>query len=154
MLAPHRWSLRGFMRADLIDDELARALSEAGFELAQIGVEVPHERRRSALGKKLLDSTLMDGVSHLHRHGVGFGAHFVVGFAGDDVSTVARCTQLASDLDAAYLSVNLYAHRLGCEEQAPVDELQRSRIARRARAAMWRYNGPRFVRKVVGRLIA
>ena len=154
MLAPHQWSLRGFMRADLIDDEIARSLSESGFELAQIGIEVPKQGRRSALGKKLLDSKLLEGVGHLRRHGVAFGAHFVVGFEGDEVESLIECATLADQLDAAYLSINIYAHRLGCEPQAPVDDLRRDQLERRARQVMWRYNGPRLLKTAVGQFIA
>ena len=154
MLAPHQWSLRGFMRADLIDDELASALSDSGFELAQIGIEVPKQGRRSALGKKLLDSKLLDGVSHLRRHQVAFGAHFVLGFEGDEVDAVLDCANLAEQLGAAYLSINIYAHRLGCEHQTPVDDARRAKIERRAWQVMWRYNGPRLVKTAVGHLLA
>ena len=154
MVASKGWSMRGFTRADIIDEELARALAASGFELAQIGIETPHEARRGALGKKLLDAKLGAGVEHLHRHGIGVGAHFVVGFEGDDASTVARCVALAQRLDAAYLSINIYAHRQGCDVQRGVEGEARARLAKKARNAMWRYNGPRLLQSAVGRLIA
>ena len=96
----------------------------------------------------------MAGVAHLKRHQIGVGAHFVVGFEGDDARTVSRCASLAQGLGAAYLSINVYAHRQGCERQEGLKGWARAQIARQAQAAMWRYNGPKVIKGALGRLIA
>jgi radical SAM superfamily enzyme YgiQ (UPF0313 family) len=113
LLAPHGFTLRGYLRADLVSRDVARQLKEAGFELAQIGVERPLLADRDNLRKHIPDRAITRAFQTLRQEGIAAGAHFIVGFEKDGSETVASCVQQARALGAAYCSINTYQHRLG-----------------------------------------
>jgi hypothetical protein len=150
LLRARGFELRGFLRADLVDDELASALRAAGFTLGQIGIESPAQEARARIGKHLTDASIERAFGTLRRHGIAAGAHFVVGFDGEPDDVVASCTDMARRLDAAYCSINVYEPRHGSK---PLDAASRSRrrtLSTRARRAMLRYNTGRAARHLWG----
>ncbi len=153
LLTGQRIKSRGFLRADVIDEDFAQTLGRGGFELAQIGIEAPSEAGRRAIGKKLADGKLSRAFALLRDHGVAAGGHFVVGLAGEPDDAVARCVRTAEELGCAYVSINVYEHRHGCEVQEPVSSLRRRVLARQAQIAMLQYNGRRLVRQKLASLL-
>jgi len=112
-LAPYGFKLRGYLRADLVTRTYARQLKEAGFELAQIGVDSPLAAVRSRLGKDISDPVMIDAFHILRQEGISAGAHFIVGFEGDHAGSIAACVKRARSLGAVYCSINIYQHRVG-----------------------------------------
>ena len=149
LLAPHRLSIRGFLRADLVDGEFAAALAGAGFSMAQIGVEAADEGQRRAMGKRLRDTPVVDGFARLREAGVAAGAHFVVGLQGEPEDAVRRCADTARRLGAAYVSINVYERRHGCAHQEPVHAARRAALGREARRAMLSFNARALARRAL-----
>ena len=113
ILAPYGFRLRGYLRADLVTPAFAKILKASGFELAQIGVERPCEQDRYKLRKGIKDDIIVNAFQILQSQGIAAGAHFILGFEGDHVRTIADCLSRARAIGAAYCSINMYQHRRG-----------------------------------------
>jgi anaerobic magnesium-protoporphyrin IX monomethyl ester cyclase len=131
---------RGFTRADRITPTLARAMKTHGFEIAQIGVDLPDEAQRHAVGKHVTDNEQAEAFDLLKQHGVLAGAHFVIGFANDTLEAAQACVRMAEQLGAAYVSINLYGERLGTDALPRLSGLKRSGLFAATQAAMLAYN--------------
>lgn len=113
LFARYRFELRGYLRPDRVDAELARRLARAGMTLAQLGVEAAGPDERAALGKSISNPHLHRTVSLLREHGIHTGLHFMVGVADQPIAAANACARLAAELDAAYCSINVYEPRHG-----------------------------------------
>lgn len=81
--------LRGFVKAELLTDEQASAMSRAGFRWLLCGFEAGHERILANINK---GATLDDNTRAMdtaHRHGIKVKALMSVGHPGESEATVA-----------------------------------------------------------------
>lgn len=140
LLARHRFSLRAFLRADLVDDELADAMAAGGLRVAQLGVEAPTPSARRALGKQLGDSDVERASALLRDRGIAVGAHFVVGGQDRADEEAERCARYARGLGAAYCSINVLQQRNGCSALEAPSGAAREELITSAQRAMMRYN--------------
>ncbi len=144
-LSGHNLASRAFTRADRIDATFARAMRRSGFEVAQIGVDLPDESQRHALGKNVTDSEQIAAFRYLNENRIMAGAHFVIGFADDRPDIVAACLRTAAQLRASYCSINLYTNRFGTTSLATsTPGPARAWLGLYASAAMLAYNGASF----------
>lgn len=149
LLAPYTFKLRGYLRADLVTPDCARRLKQAGFELAQIGVESPRADVRKDLQKNISDPVVAGAFKILRQEGIAAGAHFIVGFAADRPGAVAACVRQARSLGAAYCSVNVYQPRLGTVPLPAVSDRRKKLLSLRAAAGMACYNLPSYLRFLI-----
>ncbi len=79
-----RMPLACYSRADRIDDELVRALQEAGCDRLNFGLESGNEKiRNEILNKKLTDEQIIKAAEILRAHGVPFGTMSMFGLPGE-----------------------------------------------------------------------
>ncbi|MCP4872137.1 MAG: radical SAM protein [Proteobacteria bacterium] len=139
-LARYRFSLRGFVRADQVDEAMASAMAAGGLRLAQLGLEAPTEALREGLGKRMKDASVARAALLLRDRGIAVGAHFTIGGTGQGADAADACASYASALGAAYCSINVLQQRHGCAAiDAPTDAA-RADLDDDARRAMRRYN--------------
>ena len=94
-------------RADLIDDEVAEALKEAGCELVAIGVESGDDKVLNAVNKKLDVSRIKKAVKSLKKHKIRIMGLYMIGNPGETVSSFLKTLRFAKELgvDASKFSV-------------------------------------------------
>ena len=143
LLSRYSFVLRGYLRADQITPDFAKALKKGGFQTAQIGVESPYPLRRNAIGKNIPDEVYYRAFRLLHEQGIEAGAHFIIGFEDDPPLAAMDCLNMAKKLDAAYCSINVVQDRLGARPFLPADSLRRPWFKLHSQAAMALYNAPR-----------
>jgi len=145
LLEPYQFSLRGYLRADLVTREFATKLKSAGFEIAQIGIESPSSETRRTLGKNIGNCRITQAFQILHDEGIRAGAHFVVGFAREPAHSINMCIQMARDIDALYCSINIYQPRLGIQPMRSRSDVQKIMLSLGAQIRMLRYNAKKYL---------
>ena len=83
---PNRLAIHANMRADMVTDDLCRAMREYGADRwrLRIAVECGDERyRREVLCKNLTDEALLRAADLFHRHGLPFVTYNMVGLPGE-----------------------------------------------------------------------
>ncbi|MBN1355724.1 radical SAM protein [bacterium] len=91
------------MRADAIDDEIARALKGAGCFNVVIGVESGDERIRNALLKKrITDDQLKRAAALLHENGINFCTTNILGLPGERFQDALKTVQFTLDMKPAF----------------------------------------------------
>jgi len=106
-----RWL--GYFRAETIDAELAALLKATGCAIAQIGLESASTTLLAEMRPTFDHERARQGLAHLERAGVSYGAHFIFGLPGDDEEGWRRTIDLACSLKLCYASFNIYTPRPG-----------------------------------------
>ncbi|HPQ68626.1 MAG TPA: radical SAM protein [bacterium] len=106
-----RWL--GYFRAETIDAELAALLKATGCTIAQIGLESASATALAEMRPTLDHRRAREGLAHLDRAGVCYGAHFIFGLPGDDEDGWRRTIELARSLKLRYASFNIFTPRPG-----------------------------------------
>ena len=145
LLAPAKFSLRGYLRADLVTKEFAKKLKRAGFEIAQIGIESPSSETRRVLGKNIDNARITQAFRILHSEGIRAGVHFVLGFEEDSQGSIKMCLQMARDIDALYCSINIYRPRLGVKAINSKSGTRKALASLGAKICMLRYNAKQYL---------
>lgn len=70
-------------RPDILDEELARALKEAGCHLIFFGVESGSEDIRASIGKNISDDQFIEAFKLCRKEGILTRAYFMLGFLGE-----------------------------------------------------------------------
>ncbi|MBZ0270396.1 radical SAM protein [bacterium] len=109
---------RGFFwrtwgRVEDLTAELLRDMKDAGCRLVQIGVEHADEEILARAGKPYTNSDVKRVLADARAAGLDVGAHFVLGLPGETAASLTALEDFVARLPAAYISVNLYAPRLG-----------------------------------------
>ncbi len=91
-----------YSRADRVDDQLARALKDAGCDRLDFGLESGNERiRNEVLNKKLTDEQIIKAAEVLRANGVPFGTGNMFGLPGetfeDALETIELNIKIKSD---------------------------------------------------------
>ncbi len=112
-------SARGFdwhcyARVDDLHESLIQAMGQSGCHLAQIGAEHVSENILRATGKRYGRARIYEVFRNIRRAGMDGGAHFILGLPGETQETLRDLADfIASFDDAIYISINLYAPRMG-----------------------------------------
>lgn len=91
------WRLRGFVKAELFNDEQAAAMYEAGFRWLLCGFESAHPRILKNINKKatLDDNTRMLRIAH--KNGLKVKALMSIGHPGESIETICATQQWLID---------------------------------------------------------
>lgn len=169
LLARHDFTWHTYARIEDLSAEMLAGMAAAGCHLVQIGIEHVAPEILSAAGKRYGEDDIRRVLADAKRVGVDVGFHLVLGLPGETRETLARLRRFLTGADGAvYISVNLYAPRIGSRlEQAqgggetPHDStsgsehgaLPRTQLEQ-ARASMYRafYTRPTRVARLVSRM--
>ncbi len=83
-----RWSLRGFLKAELFTDEQAAAMYEAGFRQLLIGFEAGHPRILENIQKQATVEENTRAMEIATRHGLKVKALMSIGHPGESEETI------------------------------------------------------------------
>ena len=81
------WGVRGF-RADIIDFDIAKKMSEAGCAHVAIGIESANPEMLIRIGKKETIEQIDEGVNILRANGIDVLGQFMIGNPGETLETV------------------------------------------------------------------
>jgi pyruvate-formate lyase-activating enzyme len=95
---PITW--RSFIRADVIDEDIAGMLKESGCELLIIGMESVDNRVLASMGKKAVESQYVRAAQSLTKVGLSAELSFILGFPGEDERSVAKLCEFLSTFPA------------------------------------------------------
>lgn len=85
--------LRGFLKAELITDEMVRAMRAAGFRQVLVGFESGHPRILENIQKKATRDDNTRAVETLKRHGISVKAAMSIGHPGESDETIDASRQ-------------------------------------------------------------
>jgi len=111
-----RWNVR--TRADLLPDELLRAMAAAGCCSIHVGIEAGAERVRRLMNKKLDLGKARRALAEARRLGIETRGYFMLGYPGETREEMEQTMRLARDLplDWASFSVTVPLPRTGIYE--------------------------------------
>jgi len=91
------------VRADLMDDELAKKLKESGCASVWFGLESGNrEIRQKILKKDLTDEQIIRAVELLRKYGIKFRAYCMIGIPGETVDNAFETIQLNIKIKTPY----------------------------------------------------
>ena len=102
-----------FTRADVLDENLARAMKDAGCHTVMFGVESAETRILDAYKKGTDPGNAAKAMEICRKMGLRTVATFLLGFPEDDDSTIEATINLALELDPDYASFNFAVPRRG-----------------------------------------
>lgn len=97
-----RFALPNGIRGDLLDDELADLMKEAGCTEANIGVESWDDTVRFKMGKNLKREAVINAVKLLQKRGIICTAYFIMGHYYDTLESLQRNIDAVKELDADF----------------------------------------------------
>lgn len=95
------WSFRG--RVDRFDDELARAMAEAGCIRAHFGVESGDQAMLDLTNKRITLEQSREAFRLCRRHGIQTVGFFMLGLPGETLRQARRTVAFALELDPDYV---------------------------------------------------
>jgi len=101
--------LRGFIKAELFNDEQAKAMYRAGFRWILVGFESGHERILTNIQKKATQADNTECMAIANRHNLKVKALMSVGHPGESETTVQEtanwlCSVQPADFDATLIT--------------------------------------------------
>lgn len=108
-----------FLRPELIDDELADLLHDAGCVQVQMGVESANQAVLNRVARNGDARRVDDAFRRLDRRGIRRGAHFVLGLPGETEADVHRTIAWARRLDVDLAAFNVGEVRAGTAYHDP-----------------------------------
>ncbi len=91
---PFTYFPRG-MRADRLDDEVVRAMRDAGVVGTSIGIEAADNEALRAMEKGETLEQIESGIQHLRRYGIGIVAMFMIGNVGDTLESIQKTIEFS-----------------------------------------------------------
>ena len=135
---------RGFMRVDVVDDEVADALAASGCHECFIGAESGDAEILSNMNKQLDPDQALRGIESLDRVGVNTMNTFVIGFPGECDRSITNTIQFISSLPSgghANAFHRYYLFRFEVPILSPVARCdQRKRFGLEGIGSFWRHN--------------
>jgi p-methyltransferase len=104
-----RW--RAFLRADIVDDETAPLMAEAGCYEALLGIESGDPQILANMNKRLKPERALRGIEALDAAGIRTLSTFVIGFPGESARSIERTTAFISSIPSGERSGTF--HRFG-----------------------------------------
>ncbi len=94
------WAIRS--RVDLVNEEMLKALFEAGCRRIYYGIESGDEQILETLNKKVSLDTVRDVMIKTRKSGIDTFGYFMVGSPGETSETVKKSIKLSLELDLDY----------------------------------------------------
>jgi anaerobic magnesium-protoporphyrin IX monomethyl ester cyclase len=111
-LRPHvTW--RCITRADMVDEEVLRAMKRAGCVSVQYGIESAHPQILALIGKKIFREEVEKKVDAAKKVGLKVNGSFVIGLPGETREMIEETIEFAESLSLADTQVNIAMPFLG-----------------------------------------
>lgn len=94
-------------RADIVNDEVAKAMRKAGCHKVIFGLEAGDDRTLKTMNKHLTVTQSKKAVNLMVKHGIKVGAFFILGYPGETNETMLGTIRLASRLPLDYFSMTV-----------------------------------------------
>jgi radical SAM superfamily enzyme YgiQ (UPF0313 family) len=91
--------------AEFVDDELAALMSQAGFQLLEVGLQTTDPTALATTDRRLRLERFNEGIAHLHRHHLPFQLQLIYGLPGETRTTFRESLNYAMSLDPPELAV-------------------------------------------------
>jgi hypothetical protein len=91
--------------AEFLDDELARLMRDANFQMLEVGLQTTNEAALEAVDRRLREARFLDGIAHLHRYQLRFELHLIYGLPGETRETFRQSLNYGLALDPTVLSI-------------------------------------------------
>ena len=105
---PVTW--RSFIRADIIDMDVAEMLKTSGCELLIIGMESVNDHVLDAMGKNVKASQYTRTAKYLAEVGLSAELSFIIGFPGEDEKSLAQLCDFLANYPAASVPVATFLY--------------------------------------------
>lgn len=107
-----------FLRAQFVDDNIVRQMKDSGCDGVYLGIESANDTILRNMNKNVSVEEYRRGIALLKKHGIPVLAAFVLGFPGEDESTIRDNISFINDTGLDYYSLKefYYLH------SAPVHE--------------------------------
>lgn len=102
------FTLPNGVRADLLDDELAGLMKQAGCLSANIGVEAWDDDVRFKMNKRLSREDAINAVRIFRKHGIFCMAYMIVGHYHDTTASLQRQIDAIKELDADFFQYSKF----------------------------------------------
>ena len=107
------FSWTALTRTDVVDDELLRAMKNAGCHTLMIGLESANDDILIAHKKNTKLDDAYISVMHIKKAGIRVGGFFMLGFPGETKESINNTINFAIDLPLDYVSFNIVSPRFG-----------------------------------------
>jgi len=105
------WSC--FARVDIIDEELIKAMKQAGLHTIIFGIESGNEQILRDYNKNITLEQIKKAVGLCRKYGIRAAATFIIGLPGESRESILKTIKLAKDLKLDYASFNVAAPTFG-----------------------------------------
>ena len=105
------WSC--FARVDVIDEELIKAMKQAGLHTIIFGIESGNEEILRDYNKNISLEQMRNAAKLCRQHGVRAAGTFIIGLPGESRESILKTIKLAKDLKLDYASFNVAAPTFG-----------------------------------------
>ena len=94
-----------FLRVQYTDESVIRLMKESGCRGVYLGIESASDRILANMNKKARRKQFAEGVELLNKHGIEYLAAFVLGFPGEDESTIRENVDFINRHGVKYYSL-------------------------------------------------
>jgi radical SAM superfamily enzyme YgiQ (UPF0313 family) len=99
MMKPKNILWSGAIRADVMDDEMAKSAHESGCKYFVIGIESFRQERLDRMNKQIKAEQIIQTLDTLHKHKIDYHGNIILGLNGDSVADII---DEVSELPAGY----------------------------------------------------
>ncbi|MFA6525949.1 MAG: radical SAM protein [Candidatus Buchananbacteria bacterium] len=110
------WSC--FSRVDIIEEELIKAMKEAGLHTIIFGIESSNEEILKEYDKNISVDQMKKATELCRQYGVRAAGTFIIGLPGESKESILRTIKLAKELKLDYASFNVAAPIFGSKFRA------------------------------------
>lgn len=100
-------------RADMVDEQMLRALKRAGCTSVQYGIESANAKTMAILGKKIFREEIEEKVALAKKVGLEVFGSFVIGLPGETKEMIEETIEFAESLSLADAQINIAVPFLG-----------------------------------------
>ncbi len=108
-----RLTWRCITRADMVDEEILRAMKRAGCKSVQYGIESANPGTLTLIGKQIFKEEVEKKVDAAKRAGIDVYGSFVIGLPGETREMIEETIEFAESLSLADTQVNIAMPFLG-----------------------------------------
>lgn len=94
-------------RVDSLDEDMVKALKEAGGKRVHFGIESGSQRILDRMRKDITTEQIKNTVALCKRHGFSTRGYFMIGYLGETPETYQETVSLARDLDLDWASFSI-----------------------------------------------
>ncbi|MFW5805664.1 MAG: B12-binding domain-containing radical SAM protein [Bacteroidales bacterium] len=102
-------------RTDVLSDELLHKMKNTGCHTVMLGIESANDALMKKHKKNIKLSDTFRNIKRIKKNGIRIGGFFMIGFPGENRSSVLETSKLARKLPLDYASFNIVSPRFGTE---------------------------------------